>query len=275
MSETRPLVSVLLSVYNGEKYIKEAIDSILLQTYTNFELVIINDGSTDSTLEIIKKFHDPRIKIYTHANIGLACSLNIAAKRSKGEFLARQDADDISLPNRLEKQVNIFQKKPDVVLVGADTIMIDRIGKPLGKTSAPLTKKNALDKIFALTSPYVHGSLMLRRSTFESVGGYSERFITSQDFDLIIRMSLLANEFSAVPEILYKLRIHPTSITSKKWMLQIKNGMKCAKYINSHYSDAISLKSLLLFILKKSIIGCSSVIFPELVYWYKNWKSVV
>jgi len=274
MSKAKPLISVLLSAYNAEKYIKEAIDSVLLQTYSNFEFIIIDDGSTDSTLDIIKKYHDPRIKIHTQANIGLARSLNVAAKLSKGKFLARQDADDISLPNRFEKQINLFKKNPDLVLVGADTIWIDRFGKPLGKTSASLTKKSAINKIFSLSSPYVHGSLMFSRNAFENIGGYSENYITSQDFDLIVRMSLLDNEFSAIPETLYKLRIHPKSVTSKKWILQIKNGIKCAKFINTQYSSPISLSSILLFVLKKTIIGCSSIIFPELVYLYKKRKDI-
>jgi len=273
MSETMPLVSILLCVYNGEKYIKEAVDSILLQTYSNFELIIVDDGSTDSTLNILKTFKDHRIIIHSQTNIGFTRSLNVAAKLSKGEYFARQDADDISLPTRLEKQMKIFMKNPDVILVGTDTIWIDRFGKSLGKISASISKNNALKKIFSLKNPYVHGSLMFSKSAFEKIGGYSENFTTTQDFDLIVRMSTLENDFSAVPETLYKLRIHPKSITSKKWILQIKNGIKCAKLINKHYSKAISLKIILVYIFKKTIIGCSSLIFPELIYLYKKKRT--
>ena len=115
-----PLVTVLMAVYNGEKYLREAIESILDQTYTNFEFLIINDGSSDRTEEIILSYNDKRIRyIKNEQNLKLIASLNKGLDLAKGEFIARMDADDISLPERLEKQINFLEKHPEIGLLGS------------------------------------------------------------------------------------------------------------------------------------------------------------
>ncbi len=136
MSEN-PKVSVIMSVYNGDKYLREAIESILNQTFTDFEFIIVNDGSTDNSLEIIESYDDERIKtINNKKNIGLTKSLNKALKFAKGKYIARQDADDVSLPNRFEKQVEYLDSHPEVALVGTSVYLIDENGKIIGKRIA-------------------------------------------------------------------------------------------------------------------------------------------
>jgi len=116
----RPKISVIMSVYNGEKYLREAIESILNQTFRDFEFIIINDGSTDKTSEILSSYNDPRIVIINNKrNIGLTKSLNKGLKMVKGEYIARQDADDVSLPERLERMVNFLDMNRDVGLLGS------------------------------------------------------------------------------------------------------------------------------------------------------------
>ncbi|KPA17193.1 glycosyl transferase 2 family protein [Candidatus Magnetomorum sp. HK-1] len=271
--DKKPLISVLLSVYNGELYIQDAVNTIIEQSYTNWELIIINDGSTDHTSEILNKFKDPRIRVIKQNNIGLTCSLNIAAKLAKGSFLARQDADDLSHKDRFKHQIDLFLKNPDVIIASSDTSWIDRFGKILDIRKAPLSRSEAIKKMALLTSPFVHGSLMIKKSAFEAISGYNENLSTTQDFDLLIRMSALKKEFAAVPEILYQLRIHKNTVTAKKWLKQIINTMRCARLINKYYPNSVNNKTRFSFIYKKIIIGCLSFTNPEFIYHLRNKKK--
>src|ERR1700755_1199399 len=117
--ETNPMITVLMPAYNAEHYIAEAIASVLQQTYANFELVIVNDGSTDGTRNIIKTFRDPRIKLIDQANMGVAAALNTGLGHARAPYIARFDADDICYPERLEKQLDFLQSNPDYILVGS------------------------------------------------------------------------------------------------------------------------------------------------------------
>ena len=131
MPESSPLVSVIMSVYNGEKYLSKAIESILNQSYRNFEFIIVDDASTDSSLEIINEYLkiDNRIIILSNnVNIGLGSSLNKAIQFSSGEFIARMDSDDISIPDRLEKQINYLLEHKNIHILGGDQIIIDERG---------------------------------------------------------------------------------------------------------------------------------------------------
>ncbi|MCP8319033.1 MAG: glycosyltransferase, partial [Candidatus Methylarchaceae archaeon HK01B] len=127
-----PKITILMSVYNGEKYLREAIDSILNQTFKDFEFLIINDGSTDRTVEILRSYHDSRIKIITNEkNMGLTKSLNKGLKIARSEYVARMDADDISYPRRLEVQYEYMKKNPDVGIVGSWNDVIDDKGNTI------------------------------------------------------------------------------------------------------------------------------------------------
>lgn len=245
-----PLISVLLCVYNGAAYVKEAIDSIIAQTYPNWELILIDDGSTDSTPEILGMYKDPRIRIYRQENIGLTKALNQAAVYASGDFFARQDADDISLPERFALQLKVFQDRPGTVVVSTDVEYISHKGEHLYIQKSPANKETALQTLFRIENPYVHGSLMFRREAFVKVGGYDESYKTSQDFELIVRMISLG-EVAAVSKPLYRLRIHPTSITSRKWIIQIINSIRCCRAIKRFYNKGISNYFLFYFIIRK------------------------
>ena len=212
-----PKISVVMSVYNGEKYLREAMESILNQTFTDFEFIIVNDGSTDNSLKIIKSYNDERIRIINNEkNIGLTQSLNKALKQAKGEYIARQDADDISLPNRFEEQIKYFEKYPEVALVGTSAYIIDEDRKLLWKK---ITLPNPNKGLFA-DNQFIHGSVMFRKVVIEEVGAYNELLKYSQDYELWLR---IARDYRVrnLTDVLYMLRYHKESIRA----IEVEKGM--------------------------------------------------
>jgi glycosyltransferase involved in cell wall biosynthesis len=206
-SNITPLVSVVLPVYNGAAYLAESIQSILKQTYVNFELIIINDGSTDNSSEIIASFDDPRIRLYSQSNLGLPAALNKAIVLATSRYIARQDADDISLPSRLERQIEFLDNNPDCGIVGtwAEIIAGSRdTGRyhkhPIGNE---LLKFNLL-----FDSYFVHSSVMLTKSVFDKVGRYATEISRQpEDYELWSRI-VRDGQFKVgnIPEIHIKYR---------------------------------------------------------------------
>src|SRR5436305_6637069 len=128
-----PDVTVLMPVYNGEQYLGAAIEGILCQTHDNFELLIVDDGSTDRSVEIVMSYRDPRVRLVSmHTNVGLSAALNEGVKLARAPFVARQDADDVSEPHRLEVQLRVMTKQPDLALLGSQAVAVSRNGKPIG-----------------------------------------------------------------------------------------------------------------------------------------------
>ncbi len=204
-----PKVTVLMSVYNGEKYLREAIDSILNQTFKDFEFLIVNDGSTDRTAEILRSYHDHRIKIINNEkNMGLTGSLNKGLKIARGEYIARMDADDISLPQRLEKEVAFLDQNKKVGLVGTYYLMINENGKVL-HTVKCLTQDEKLREKLLEGNQFGHGSVMLRAECIKKVGLYRE---LAEDFDLWLRISEVY-DIANIPEPLYKWRLNSKSVS--------------------------------------------------------------
>lgn len=184
-----PRISVVMSVYNGEKYLREAIQSIFRQTYQDFEFIIINDCSTDTTSEIIKSFNDPRIKVINNQeNIGLTKSLNKGVKTTNGEYIARMDADDISLPHRFETQIKFLDENPEYALVGSSFYQINDVGKTIALTGV-LTGDADLCSGLKSHNRFGHGSVLMRKAAFTECNGYNEEFEYTQDYDLWLRMS--------------------------------------------------------------------------------------
>lgn len=238
MSRNTPLISVLFCVYNGERYLDEALKSIINQTYTNWEMIAIDDGSTDKSLAILYKYakNDDRVKVYTQKNIGLTKSLNKAIKLSSGKYLARQDADDISSQDRFLLQIKEFEKDDSVVLVTGKTEVINIQNRTLIVTSPPKDYEGIKNTIFKLNNPFTHGSLMINKSALEKIDGYDENFISAQDFDMIIRLSN-QGKFKILDNIIYKLKKHPESITVKRWTKQFKYSFMFAKSIKNNYIE--------------------------------------
>ncbi len=209
-----PKVTVLMSVYNGEKYLREAINSILNQTFKDFEFLIINDGSTDRTAEILQSYQDSRIKITNNEkNIGLTKSLNKGLKMAKSEYIARMDADDRSFPKRLGEEVELLDTNPKVGLVGTCYEITDEDDKSFGIAKCPITDKEIRRRLLE-GNAFGHGSVMFRRECIDNIGSYRPEFRYGQDFDLFLRISEkygVAN----ISEPLYKFRISLNSLQKK------------------------------------------------------------
>jgi glycosyltransferase involved in cell wall biosynthesis/2-polyprenyl-3-methyl-5-hydroxy-6-metoxy-1,4-benzoquinol methylase len=208
----KPKVSVIMSVYNGEKYLREAIESILNQTFTDFEFVIVNDGSTDNSLEILKSYDDERIRVINNEkNIGLTKSLNKALKVARGEYIARQDADDVSLPDRFEEQMKYFERYPEVALLGTSIYLIDENGKIVGKRI--VLAKPSIKDLFK-GNQFNHGSVMFKKEVINQLGGYNELIRYSQDYELWLRIAKHC-EVRNLTQLLYNFRSHDENIGFK------------------------------------------------------------
>ena len=205
-----PKVSVVMSVYNSEKYLEEAIDSILNQTFQDFEFIIINDGSTDNSLQILKSYSDTRLIVINQHNIGLTKSLNKGINIAKGQYIARMDSDDISLPQRFEKQIEFLDKNQDVVCIGTLSVFLNSQGKIINHQ--PLYKKNIVNELLLKDNAFTHGSAMFRKKETLKIGKYREYFIYAQDFDLWLRMSEIG-KIDVINEHLYMHRITEGNIS--------------------------------------------------------------
>ena len=173
MNNKVPKISVVMSVYNGEEYLREAIDSILNQTFRGFEFVIVDDGSTDKSTEIIKSYHDDRIIFIQQENRGLAEALNEGVKIAKGVYVARMDADDVAAEYRLEKQVMFLERHPEYVLVGSYADVITEDGKRIYERTVP-SEDIVIKEIIKTENPFIHSTVMFRRDVAINCGLYEE-----------------------------------------------------------------------------------------------------
>jgi len=217
-----PLVSVILAAYNAEGYLREAVASILTQTFTDFEFIIIDDGSTDRTKSIIESFNDPRIKLISRPNKGLTPSLNEALHLAAGEFIARMDADDLSTPERLAAQVEYLNHHPDVVLLGGAYDLIDAAGRYLTTITPPDDDATLQEHALSGRTPICHPLAMMRRDAVLKVGGYDETFKVAQDLDLWLKLGEVG-KLAAVKDVLLQYRQHEESVSEKKQELQVAN----------------------------------------------------
>lgn len=215
-----PLVSVAMSVYNGEKYLRGSVLSILNQTFRDFEFIIINDGSTDNTREILKSFsdEDSRIVLIHHENIGLTQSLNKGISVSKGKYIARQDADDISMPERLFKQVSFMEMNPTVGLLSTCFEFIDECGKKIRPCYLAIDNETLKKRLMHINQ-FCHGASMIRKAALDFVGVYRNFFRYAQDYDLWLRISE-KYEVSNLPDFLYLYREFANAISSRKLVKQ-------------------------------------------------------
>jgi|GEM_PF-379004 len=202
---TKPTVSVLMSVYNGMTYLPQAIESVLGQSYGDFEFLIINDGSTEPVADLITAYRDERIVLIDQENLGLTRSLNRGFQRVTGEYVARMDSDDVSHPRRLEAQVREVARNTTLDLVGTFFDVIDRDGQVLE------TKDLITDPIYRLWrlqfhNNYGHGTMLLKKQAVVDAGMYDEELRHAQDYDLWSRLSRKANTM-IVPEVLYSYRM--------------------------------------------------------------------
>jgi len=219
------LLSVILPVRNGKDYIYDAVDSVLKQTYNDFELIIINDGSTDSTLQILKSFNDNRIKIITTEGIGLVNALNLAIDESSGTYIARMDADDICFNNRFEEQMKVL-KNSNIGVVCADVKLIDEDGNVIGFSKDFYKNKNDLMNMLTFKEkrkPIIHPTAIINKKILHKIGGY-RHFSSAEDRDLWLRLSNEC-EFYRIQKYLLKYRINSQGISKTKYFEQKVSSM--------------------------------------------------
>lgn len=193
-----------MSVYNCEKYLGKSIESILKQTFIDFEFIIIDDCSTDDSYKIIKSYNDERIKVIRNkSRRGLTKNLNTAIAIAKGKYIARQDSDDLSLPQRFETQIKFLEENPEVALVGSSVFLIDHEDRVIGVRKAPQKPRQVLKQFNAFN----HGSVIMRKEAVDRLGGYNELFKYSQDYELWLRFSKFY-DMANIQTPLYALRVH-------------------------------------------------------------------
>lgn len=217
MKERAAKLSVLMPAYNAGNYISEAIDSILKQTFTDFEFIIVNDGSTDNTKEIIESFSDPRIILLNQENKGIATALNAGLSKAKAPYIARFDADDVCFPHRLEQQYDFLNTHPGYIVCGSDAEYISANGEHLFNfRSISHTHEQIIEKVYA-HCPFIHSSVMYRKDAVIKAGGYSLHAHNFEDYFLWIRLKQFG-KFYNLRQQLIKVRFNPSSATiDEKW----------------------------------------------------------
>ena len=212
-----PKLTVLMPVFNAEEYIGEAIQSVLEQSYPDFELMIIDDGSTDSSRLIIDSYKDDRLRVIKQPHQGVAIALNHGLEEAKGEYTARFDADDICLPGRFEKQVRFLDDNPGYIIVGCNAIYIDEKGHYLFDYYCRAHEHEEIMKSLYSYCPFIHSGVMYRTKVVISGGGYSPDAHNFEDYLLWIQLSEFGR-FANLPEQLIKVRFNPGSATiDEKW----------------------------------------------------------
>jgi glycosyltransferase involved in cell wall biosynthesis len=223
-------VSVVLPVKNGGEYIKSAVGSTLAQENVDFELIIVDDGSTDSTLDITAAFErsDPRVKVYKNPGSGLVDALNFGISSSRAQLIARMDADDVNLPRRLSMQTKYLEENPDCVVVGTFAQTIDVAGASKSRLTFPTTD-DGMREALQIGCPILHPSAMFRRPAVMGVGGYRREFPVGEDVDLWLRMAE-AGQLANLPEYLVQYRLHDDSVSVRRVVQAAASGTM-ARYL--------------------------------------------
>lgn len=204
-------ITVLLPVYNAAAYIAEAIDSVLAQTFTDFELLILNDGSTDATSDIIRKYNDKRIVVIHQTNQGIAAALNTGIKHAKANYIARFDADDICVPDRLQKQYDFLAANPGYIVIGSAVDYMDEAGNYIFTFDPPYKTNEAINSMPYSLCPFIHSSVAFRKNAVADIG-YNELAHSFEDH-MLWRKILNRGKMHNLSETLVKVRLNPASFT--------------------------------------------------------------
>jgi glycosyltransferase involved in cell wall biosynthesis len=226
----RPLISILIPVYNSARFVAAALDSALAQTYERFEVVIVDDASTDGSLEILQPYaqRDARVRLFTHArNLGLPSTRNEAVQEARGEFIANLDSDDTAAPDRLALQLRYLQAHPECIVLGGQATFVDEDGDPVGVSEQKLSHEEIEAELFdGRGLALLQTTSMMRRADVLTVGGYRQGLRTCEEHDLFLRLGehgRLAN----LPDVLGAMRKHPGSFTAIGH-IEISNALRRA-----------------------------------------------
>ena len=226
MSAAAEHITVLMPAYNAGRYIAEAVESVLGQTHRDFDLVIVDDGSSDDTLAAARRFEplDPRVHVVAQANSGIANTMNAALAGIRTEWVACMHADDVMLPDRLERQVAFVRENPDVAVVSGLVVMIDDAGREIGRSRSHLTTRHAVRTAVAAGEcvAFNHPATIFRRSVVDAVGGYRQEFWPAEDTELWNRVAGAGHLVLVQPEFLLKYRIHGGSASMSRSRLMVQ-----------------------------------------------------
>ncbi len=231
-----PKVSVIMPAFNRENFIAESIQSVLSQSFTDYELIIIDDGSTDRTMEIASKFlKDPRIRIVKNeTNLGIPQTRNRALKLAKGQYIAPLDSDDVWLDHdKLEKQALFLDENPDYAILGGGIMHIDTESKPLKKVLFPIYD-SVIRNIILQFNPFAQSTLLYRKSAALECGGYSIEYKICDDYDLWLKIGL-KHKFTNIPQVLSGYRIHGENITKRKRLTVAREILEIVRKNSGNY----------------------------------------
>ncbi len=239
-----PTISVVLPVYNAGVFLREAVDSIRRQTFEDFEVIAIDDASTDSSLEQLESVADPRFRIVRNpVNLGIATTLNKGMSMCDGEFVARMDADDVCLPQRFERQVDVLRSNPRCVMTCTGRVAIDESGETIDSYYDP-PAGSGMSRWKILTGNYItHPSVMMRRSLLPNPL-YESRYDSAEDYAAWLRLSMLG-DIHVLPEKLVKYRFHGKSVSQSRRNLQVERACAAlASHLDEHFGVRFSDSSL-------------------------------
>lgn len=216
-----PKISVVMAVYNGDRFLKQAIDSILTQTFTDFEFIVINDGSTDETSDILAHYSksDSRLQVYNQTNQGFIASLNRGCSLARAKYIARLDADDVAFQDRLERQLRFLEQNPDVALLGGAMVVIDTECNKIATWHYPLTDAQ-IKQVILRVDPFGHSAVVIRKDAFEKIGGYGKAFGYAGDYDLWLRIAE-QNKVANLADGVTYYRLHPGQVSMKHLQQQV------------------------------------------------------
>lgn len=255
----KPLVSIVMPVYNAQDYLAEAINSILAQTYQSFEFIIIDDASTDGSLEIINKYQKryPKIikviSVKKNLNRGGDHCANLGIECARGKYIARMDADDISLPSRLEKQVEFLEKNPKVFLLGSNAYVIDKKGKIIGDKLEPSSSKE-IYKSYTRFHPIIHPSATYRRFVGNKKFSYKIRYDANNDYYTFFSLICQGSVFRNLEEKLIYYRIHEKNDTFVNMKGKFMNTLKIRFEMILHYGYKPNIKDVETSILQAALL---------------------
>ena len=240
-----PTVSVVMPAFNAAEFIDEAISSILEQTFRDFEFIIVDDGSTDDTADILQKYAgaDGRVRVFRQANQGVIAALNCGCRMAQGQFIARMDADDVSLPQRFDRQLEFLKGHPEIGILGTWASEIDKQGSVIGTWCLPASPK-VLKWTHFFRVGVIHPTVLMRREILEKVNFYRPEAMYADDWDLWLRASAIT-EFGNTPEILFKYRISGKNISKRLRQECLEAPIKLlVPFISNFLNESTSIEAV-------------------------------
>jgi len=230
-----PKISIVMSLYNSERYLREAMDSVLSQTFSDFEFIIINDGSIDGSASIVQSYDDNRIHFVQQENQGLPAALNAAIHLAKSELIARMDPDDICLPERLAMQYEYMQNNKDVMVLGSATRCINEDGDALPEIY--MTPSFEVGGLAVPETPCIHPTVVFRKSAFMQAGGYAEAMRFGGEDAVLFNKILAFGKVENLSDVLLMYRLSPTSMSQKSRKFNVLLRQMVCRLVRKEYVD--------------------------------------